>query len=43
LLVNESCASARTHNIETSCQTDLSGPGVRETLGEYFVCHHVVY
>lgn len=34
LLVNESCASSRKHSIETSCQTDMAGPGVRETLGK---------
>jgi hypothetical protein len=34
LLVNESCASSRKHSTETSCQTDLAGPGVRETLGK---------
>jgi hypothetical protein len=34
LLVNESCSSSRKHSIETSCQTDLAGPGVREMLGK---------
>lgn len=33
LLVNESAAGSRKHSIETSCQTDMAGPGVRETLG----------